>query len=171
LEFNVTCKTSQTNMHDALYNTARKYPGGVEALAFRIGTSAAVLYNKLRRQVDTHHTSFEESVILQEAAAEAGRADAYDALHSYAWRLGHIALQLPQIPVNNDPAPILQHLCHTFKAEGDVAQAIEKSLEYDQKINATEIEGINKAVMEAVTALLKLHQMCRTKYEQDNLKP
>lgn len=160
----MTCALSITNMHDALYNAARKYPGGIESLAGRLEVSPGTLYNKLRRQVDTHQTSFEEAAVIMEHLAEASRPDAFAALHSMAWRLQHVAVELPDIVPDADPVPIMQQLCHTFKEGGDVAQAIERSLADDQWIDAHEYELIDTEIMEAVTELIRLREMCRRKY-------
>ena len=137
-------------------------------MAGRLHMSAAVLYNKLRSQVTTHHTSFEESAVIQELLGEMMRPDAYDALQSYAWRLGHVAIQLPQVAGDENPAQIMQHLCHTFKEGGDVAQAIERALVDDERISAQEYEAIEKEIMDNVTALVRLRELCRLKFERDN---
>lgn len=39
----MTCKYSEMNQHDAIYIAARAYPGGVEALAGRMGMSGCAL--------------------------------------------------------------------------------------------------------------------------------
>ena len=53
----MTRRYSDTNQHDALYKVARAYPGGLEALAARMGMSVNVLRNKLAPGIDTDRKS------------------------------------------------------------------------------------------------------------------
>lgn len=51
---------------DAIYHTAHKYPGGVHALAGRIGLSGNTLQHKVNPNTSTHILSVEEAVAMQE---------------------------------------------------------------------------------------------------------
>ena len=71
------------NVDDAAYAVVHDYPGGSEALAPRLGMSAAVLRNKVNPNNTTHHLTLREAQkltaltgdprILQSAAQETGR--------------------------------------------------------------------------------------------------
>jgi len=49
------------NTIDAAYHTVHDYPGGAEALAPRMGMSAAVLRNKVNPNNTTHHLTYAEA--------------------------------------------------------------------------------------------------------------
>lgn len=51
---------------DAVYHTGHKYPGGVHALAVRMGMSGNTLQHKVNPNTTTHLLSIEESVAMQE---------------------------------------------------------------------------------------------------------
>lgn len=53
---------------DAAYYTAHKYPGGVRAIAQRMGMSANVLQNKVNPNNDTHHLTLAEAVALMDVS-------------------------------------------------------------------------------------------------------
>lgn len=51
---------------DAAYHTAHGYPGGVRALAARIGMSPNVLQNKVNPNQESHHLTLAEAVTLMD---------------------------------------------------------------------------------------------------------
>ena len=91
--------TSRLNpMHplDALYSACQRYPGGIEALAARLGSTRAVMYNKLRQQVDTHRVGFSDELTrILHVLQDAGVPDWSAALHALCWQHGHVAVSLP----------------------------------------------------------------------------
>jgi hypothetical protein len=68
---------------DAAYNTAHGYPGGVGALALRMGVNKNTLTNKVNPQNTTHHLSLRESVAMQDMSGN------YAVLYAMAEALGH----------------------------------------------------------------------------------
>jgi hypothetical protein len=154
----VTYRYSDINQHDALYKAARKYPGGVEALAQKIGQqSAAILYNKLRPGVDTHHTNFEEVSEVIESLQEAGKQDAAELpIQAFCWRHGYVAVKLP----SSRPAgsgELLKMVCQVVADEGQVAGAISTALS-DNWISPAEQELIETTIRRAVQDLLELEK-------------
>lgn len=51
---------------DAAYLTAHSYPGGIPALAVRMGVSANVLQSKVNPNADTHHLSIKQAQALMD---------------------------------------------------------------------------------------------------------
>jgi hypothetical protein len=84
------------NQHDALYTVARRYPGGVDALARELGMSANVLRNKLSPAIASHHPSFEEVSLIVDCCHRAGMTDAHLPLHALLVRHGMAAFVVPQ---------------------------------------------------------------------------
>lgn len=62
----IPCIPQGMSVADAIYHTAHKYPGGVAALALRIGMSSNTLQHKVNPNIATHILSAEESVVMQE---------------------------------------------------------------------------------------------------------
>ncbi len=160
----VTLRYSEANQHDALYLIARKYPGGVEALAHRLGKSSDVLYNKLRPGVLSHHTAFEEVSLILELAEEAGVADWALPLRAFCWRHRHIAIPLPACSETDDEQ-LTMLLCRTMKEIGDVADEISQAT-HDGHITERELERIEIQFTEATAALMALRERVRAKKDE-----
>lgn len=152
----MTYRYSEINQHDALYLAARKYPGGVEALAQRMHLSSAVLYSKLRPGVSTHHLNFEEVSEVIENLQETKVAEAALPIQAFCWRHGHVAVKLPPAEhVSN--GELLQMICKVMAEEGEVASAISTALS-DNWISPPEQEKIELAIRRAVQGLLELEK-------------
>ena len=91
----MTYRYGQTSQHDCLYNTARSYPGGIEAIAPRIDVRPKNLRNKLSPVETCNQVSFEEASLIMELAAGAGVDDPYSALHAMAFRHGFVCVPIP----------------------------------------------------------------------------
>ncbi|SDV48690.1 phage regulatory CII family protein [Chitinasiproducens palmae] len=141
--FTVTYLYHDINQHDALYNLARAYPGGVEALALRMGRSAHVLYNKLRPGIASHHVTFEEATEIAELCAEAGVEGAARHIDAMEARIGRVAVALPSIDGLSDKeltSCLYEVLAHLAAA----ARSIEASIADDQVIDDAEMSAIEK---------------------------
>lgn len=152
----MTYRYSDINQHDALYKAARKYPGGVEALAGRMHLTSAVLYNKLRPGVDTHHTNFEEVSEIIENLQETKVAEADLPVQAFCWRHGFAAVKLSV----DEPATsgeLLKMICKVMQDEGEVAAAISTALS-DDWISPEEQERIELTIRHAVQGLLELEK-------------
>lgn len=152
----MTLRYSEANQHDALYLIARKYPGGVEALAHRLGKSPDVLYNKLRPGVHTHHITFEELSLILELCEEAGVNDWTLPLRAFCWRHRHIPISLPHCPEVGDEQ-LTTLLCQTMKEIGDVADEISQATR-DGRITDRELAGLEVQFTEAAAALMALRK-------------
>src|SRR5690606_4424393 len=74
------------NVIDAAYSTVHDYPGGAEALAARMGKSAAVLRSKVNPNTSTHHLT------LAEADEILGKTRDLRMLHALAANHGCVVL-------------------------------------------------------------------------------
>lgn len=118
----MTCRLDRRNPLDALYDRAKKYPGGIEALAQRMGTSASVLYKKLEQTNETHHLradEFEDAIRLIDAARV---PDAFAPLRALCWRFDHVAVQLPTV-TDGQAAELASRVVNVLAEAGDVARA------------------------------------------------
>jgi len=166
----VTCQYNNINQHDALYNAARAYPGGIEALAQRMSTPnkqvlASTLRNKLRPAIDTHHTNFEEVSTIIELLEEAKVDDAFLPLHAFCWRHNHVAVALPKGDVDADD--LLKQVVEIMSGDGALAGDISKALAGDHRIDAGELATIEQRLESCIGSLVALRDKARAKHAAD----
>lgn len=154
------------NKHDALYIAARAYPGGVEALARRMGMSEHVLYKKLRPAVDTHHVNFEEVSEIVEFLADSGReAMAELAINSFNWRHGYAAYKLPSDADEINDDALLKQILRIIAHKGVLAQNLKNSLE-DDVIDSDELTLIESDIQQCITALMELKSKVKAMHDK-----
>jgi len=139
------------NQHDALYTVARKYPGGLEALARELGMSVNVLRNKLAPTIASHYPSFEEVSQIVEHCHQAGVADAHLPLHALLVRHGMAAFVVPQ-PETARQDDLSQTVCRVMSEVGAVAEAVSSAL-IDGKVTSAEADLIERKFQSALSAL------------------
>lgn len=159
--FTVTYHYSEINQHDARYNLARDYPGGIEMLAKRMGMSAPVLRNKLAPGIKSHHINDEEDSLIIEYCQEAKVADPCRALMAKNYRHGLIAFPMPQVDHLSDQ-DLTQALCRAMKECSDVTASASAALR-DRKIDAKELDDLEKEVQEALVAIVELRERYRVR--------
>jgi hypothetical protein len=161
----MTCEYSNTNQHDALYNVARKYPGGVDAVAQRMDVSVNVLRNKLRSAIDTHHTYFEEASVIIELAEEARMPTAFAPLHAFCWRHGHVAFKMPKGDVDSDA--LLKQVVDVIGDQGNLVNSISGALATGNDIDRREFFTIEQNIMTCINALVVLREKVAAKHKAD----
>ncbi|HEX8479602.1 MAG TPA: phage regulatory CII family protein [Telluria sp.] len=139
------------NQHDALYTVARKYPGGVDALARELDISPNVLRNKLAPTVASHYPSFEEVSRIVECCHKAGMPDAHLPLHAMLVRHGMAAFVVPQ-PEQARQDDLSQTVCRVMSEVGDVAEAVSDALR-DGVVTSAEADLIEREFHAALSAL------------------
>jgi hypothetical protein len=165
----MTKKYSQIGLHDALYIAAREYPGGIEALAQRMGVSPNVLRNKLQPGIETHHTTLENFAEIVELLDPIKPDAAELAVNALLWRLGRVSVRLPHgEDVDNDRLLLL--VADLFSHDGQVAELVRKALADDNKISDKELDEIEKGIQESSEALMTLLHEVREKHAADNVK-
>lgn len=139
------------NQHDALYTVARRYPGGLEALARDIGMSANVLRNKLSPTISSHYPSFEEVSIIVEHCHKAGVEEAHLPLHALLVRHGMAAFVVP-LPERVGRDDLSQTVCRVMSEVGAVAEAVSGALT-DGVVTSAEADLIEREFHSALSAL------------------
>jgi hypothetical protein len=163
----MTCAYSPMDPLDALYITACAYPGGIEALAQRMGKSPHILRNKFRQSVETHHTNLAEFSAALEFFAQARMPDAYLPLQALCWQHGFLPVKLPAVHADDDS--VYRQMLAKLREDGELAADIERALS-DQKIDARELDRIEKSAMESLEAHLLLLEAIRAKARADSGK-
>lgn len=147
----MTRRYSDMNQHDALYKVARAYPGGLDALAGRLGMSVNVLRNKLAPGIDTHYVSFEEFSTILNLCLEAGVKEAHLPIHALLSRHGMAAFVVPEeSAVSKDD--LSQTVCRVISQVGDVAEAVSTAL-LDGVITDLEADLIEREFQGALSVL------------------
>lgn len=139
------------NQHDALYTVARKYPGGVDALARELDISPNVLRNKLAPTIFSHYPSFEEVSRIVECCHKAGVPDAHLPLHALLVRHGMAAFVVPQ-PGHTQNDDLSQTVCRVMSEVGAVAEAVSDALR-DGTVTTAEADLIEREFHAALSAL------------------
>ena len=122
------------NTIDASWHTVHEYPGGSEALAPRLGMSAAVLRNKVNPNNTTHHLTLAEAIRLQ------GISGDHRIAHAMAG-----ALVYTLAPVEGpDAGTLITALLTAAAGQGDLAKVVSEALD-DGRITPNEAGAIAKA--------------------------
>lgn len=155
---------SDANQHEALYNTARKYPGGIEGLASALSArfgkrvSPSVLRNKLRPGIDTNHVTFEDFSLILELCEEARVDGALQPLDALCWRHGRVPVATAVVDdFDADPS---HAVCKVMSKIGRLADTVAKAAE-DNVIDERELENIESEFLRASKALAAWHVQIR----------
>lgn len=82
---------TMSDVNDAAYRIAHQFPGGVPALAQRMGMSRNTLAHKVSLTTDTHKLALAEAVHMQEVA------NRFDILYAMAESLNHVCMPATQM--------------------------------------------------------------------------
>ena len=125
-----------SNIDDTIYRVAHGYPGGIPALAARMGMNPGVLQNKVNPNCSTHKTSAEEAAVIADVT------DADDIARAFAARRHMICVHLAQFDDISDQA-LLDLFLTLEKEQGNWSETIQKALA-DGTIYADEFAKIKK---------------------------
>lgn len=122
--------TPGMDVRDAAYLIAHHYPGGVAALAARMGVNPGVLQNKLNPNNDTHHLRLDESVLLQQVAGSPA------ILHAMAQQLGFTCVRATPAQDGGDPVEAFMALA---MAHADFTRAVADALHGKETVSKNEL--------------------------------
>lgn len=124
-----------TNVLDAAFHTAHDFPGGVPALAHRMGkVSPNVLNKKVDPRLESHHLRLDESVKMQAISGD------FRILQAMAFSLNHVAIQMIDMEDCSDMA-ILDGFFDLMDAEGKFAATFKKAWA-DGSISKDDLDAI-----------------------------
>ena len=153
---------------DALAKSCRSYPGGVEALAVRMGKNEFSLRKELAQGVATHRVGYDEELsTILDYLKDAGVKDWAATLHAFAYRHGHLMVQIPDVD-GHDSSEMVQMVCAMVKEVGDVGGSLTaaKNERGDGKrcISSREFKDFDVQVEEAMAALAALRERVREEH-------
>lgn len=108
---------------DAIYHTVHGYPGGVAALAARMGVSANTLTHKANPNNDTHHMRPDELVAIQVFSGNFAVTQAMNAAVGLS--------ATPKAPDQSDGDPVEVFMLQQ-KAQGEYSAAVADALLVEQ---------------------------------------
>jgi hypothetical protein len=126
----MTHRYSARNQHDLLYEIARAYPGGIEALALRMNTTAKKLYKKLSPKSTERNTTAEEFSLIVEMCAGANVKNAMSPIEALCWRHGGVFVPLDSIADTSDEG-LRKTGINAFVQLSNVASLVEQTEEFD----------------------------------------
>lgn len=135
------------NVTDAAYDTVHQYRGGSEALAPRMGMSAATLRGKVNPNTDRNLLS------LQEADTLMARTGDYRILHALCAEHGFIARRVDA----PESGSLITALLSAAAAKGDLAELVSEAMA-DNRITPNEADGIARACQQVMAALVQVSQ-------------
>lgn len=136
------------NVQDAFYQTVHSAEGGVEALAVRMGMSAAILRNK----ANVH--SVTNKPMLDDADRAMGFTGNHAVLHALAQNHGYVCFKVGDDASASDMA-VLELVTQVWTTNGEVGAEVNKSLA-DGRVDAGEVARVRAAVYRAQKALLEV---------------
>lgn len=158
----MTHRYDDRNPDDALYCAARTYPGGIEALAARMGMSAKVLYKKLGPKVDSHRITFDEVQLILDYLVEAGMEREVDqVINAFCWRHDRAAVPLPDHFTTD--AELFSQVVDILNSNGVLASGLRDAL-LDDEISDREMAQFDRDFRTCIMALIRLHASVEVKY-------
>jgi hypothetical protein len=133
------------NLLDAFYQTVHGAAGGCEALAVRLGMSAAVLRNK------ANPNSPHNKPLLEDGDRVMGITGDHRILHALAQNHGYVCVKVEDESTASDLA-VLELVTKVWTTNGEVGAELNQALA-DGKITRHELERIRSAVKRAERAL------------------
>jgi hypothetical protein len=130
------------DVHDAAYHLAHAYPGGVPALAQRMGMSANTLQHKVSLTNSTHHLTLRECVAMQDISGDKR------VVQAMCGALGGVFLDMGYDTRNTT----MEQVMHMAKEFGDVLAAVNDAVA-DGRVTHNEMQDCERQAAELQAAL------------------
>lgn len=146
------------NVQDAAYHVVHAYEGGADALAVRLGTSAAVLRNKVNPTNDRNVLSLEEAVEITDFAN--------DDRILYAWAAHRGKVLVDQADADaHTGRSLFACILGLNRGQGDMAKTLQDALA-DGKITPNELDAIERIAIDLQTRISHLARSARAAVPQ-----
>jgi hypothetical protein len=136
------------NVSDAFHKTVHGAIGGCEALAVRLGMSAAILRNKANPHSATNKP------MLDDADRVMGITGDHQILHALAANHGFVCIKAPDDATASDMA-VLELVTKVWAANGEVGAEVNRTLA-DGRVEPHEVVRVREAVYRAQRALIEM---------------
>lgn len=98
----MTVRRSERSVNDVLYDIATSYPGGIEQLATRLGTTPSKLRNRLSPAVKDMEPTLKDFSLTMDYAQDANMENALDPIHALCWRHRGVFISLDELGMDSD---------------------------------------------------------------------
>lgn len=130
---------------DAAYNTVHNYPGGVRAIAARMGMSPNTLTHKVNPNTPTHHLSLREAISVQYFSGN------FAILHAMAEELGHTVTRATPDQAGGEPIETMMRLHMEF---ADLLRALADAVPVgDGSVSGNQMRRADHHAQEAIAAI------------------
>lgn len=157
---------------EALYDRACQYPGSVEALADRLNKNRKVFRNKLcpggeSKKNEPTVKEFRRSLeCLRQARVERWNQP----LLALNWQLNHACFELPEVDEEISDEELTAEICRVVNKFSNMTTSVGAALA-DRRVTDRELDGVDKATSELVSAALKLRARVERRHEECNEAP
>ncbi|WP_199506858.1 MULTISPECIES: phage regulatory CII family protein [unclassified Psychrobacter] len=150
------------NVIDAAFNTAHNYPhGGVEALAGRMGLSAAILRNKVNGNATAHHLRLDEAVKMMQLTGD------HSIAHAIAHCLNGVYCDVSVEATQTQTEDLIMTALAASASSGSVIQELHDALE-DGRISCDQRITLHTTIQSAMSELQLLMRHVDAKHAEDN---
>lgn len=140
---------------DAAYGLAHRYPGGVPALAARMGVSPNTLTHKVNPNNDTHKLALGEAEQMSVLSGDAA------ILHAFAAQMGHVCLRATPDTSEGDP---LDNMAALQAQMADLMRAVADAVRGGQgAVTANQARRVDHHAQEAMAAIGHTVAMVRSR--------
>lgn len=136
-------RACQVDIYDAIYQAAHDFPGGVAALAARMGCSSNTLNHKVSTTNDTHHLTVAEFNKLLDFTGN------YAPLHALNLQHHHVAHALPADTLGDDN--LTQAAARACKEFGEFLTAVNSAVA-DHRVTTNERRRIERELGQMIAA-------------------
>lgn len=161
----MTLRTSERNPTDILYEIARAYPGGVEALAQRMDTSGKKLYKKLSPATPDVNVTLDEFSLIVEMCDGANVKHAIDPVQALCFRHGGFFVSFDELAetsnecIRESGMKVMQHM-------GEVTGEINDAL-HDDHLTDNEVDRIESRFRRMLAASKAWLERVRSRAKKD----
>lgn len=161
----MTLRTSERNPADILYEIARAYPGGVEAIAQRLDTTGRKLYKKLSPATPDVNVTLDEFSTIVEMCEGANVKNAIDPVQALCFRHGGVFISFDELEdtsiecIREAGLRVMQHM---GEVTGEVNDSLQDDYLTDSEVDR--IEGRFRRFMAASRAWL---ERVRARHKKD----
>ena len=147
------------NLDDAIYHASHNYPGGIPALAVRMGANAGTLQNKVNPNFATAHVTLRDLEAIVTFTQSPLPAAALAAL------CGCEVLPVA-LPSGADDMEVLESVTRLAKEFGDVCRSVQQAVA-DGHVTRREINQVERQAQELRGAIRAVECLIRSRHDRE----
>lgn len=142
-----------SDLRIAVHRAARKFNGGIEALAAALSSpDLQVKPQILRNQLVGNERHF---LSLDRAEEIVDLCDSDELAHAAAQQRGGVFLKLPDVDAASGDLAVLEMITHVWRAGGEVGRAVDETLA-DHVVERAEVAKVRQAIYRQQQTLMAM---------------